>query len=267
MPALGQQSFAMMDLEQANTLRLFNMEDSLKEALKKTLSKCQPHLEHISDAQDFTEFRWKYPVWSHLIQDSETKEILLVKECLAMATICQLLMVMNRHEFNLYSASRLASHSDRQRSQLIFKQSNVAYSHCICLHLSGKCMAKFAHFSLKRLKKRITIFPGSNKLILIGGGTKEIELARTVLKTRWPYPIIRDEELDMETSKSRVWVFKVKRQPWAVSYGHKHLDKAMEMAQGLLHRPFPPPSNTDSDSGKSILVFLLKVEETFDTYV
>ena len=152
LPALGQQSFAMMDLEQPNTLRLFNMEDSLKEALKKTLSKCQPHLEHISDAQDFTEFRWKYPVWSHLIQDSETKEILLVKECLAMATVCQLLMVMNRHEFNLYSASRLASHSDRQRSQLIFKQSNVAYSHCICLHLSGKCLAKFANFSFFKNK-------------------------------------------------------------------------------------------------------------------
>ena len=100
---------------------------------------------------------------------------------------------------------------------------------------------------------------GSNKLVLIGGGTQEIEIARNVLKTRWPYPIVRDEELDLEGSKSRVWVFKVKRQPWAVSYGHKHLDKAIEMAQGILHRPFPPPSNTDSDSGKSILVFLLKV--------
>lgn len=100
---------------------------------------------------------------------------------------------------------------------------------------------------------------GSNKLVLIGGGTQEIEIARNVLKTRWPYPIVRDEELDLEASKSRVWVFKVKRQPWAVSYGHKHLDKAIEMAQGILHRPFPPPSNTDSDSGKSILVFLLKV--------
>ena len=103
------------------------------------------------------------------------------------------------------------------------------------------------------------IFSGSNKLVLIGGATKEIELARNVLKTRWPYPIVRDEELDWEAGKSPVWVFKVKRQPWAVSYGHKHLDKAIEMAQGILHRPFPPPSNTDSDSGKSILVFLLKV--------
>ena len=138
LPALGQQSFAMIDLEQPNTLRLFNMEDSLKETLKKTLIKCQPHLEHISDAQDFTEFIWKDPVWCHTLQESENKEILMVKECLAMATISHMLMVMNRHEFNLYSASRLSCHSQhRQRCQLIFRQSNVAYSHCLCLHLSG----------------------------------------------------------------------------------------------------------------------------------
>ena len=140
LPALGQQSFAMIDLEQPNILRLFNMEDSLKETLKNTLKKCQPHLEHISESQDFTEFIWKHPVWTHTLQGSEnSKEILLVKECLAMATISQMLMVMNRHEFNLYSASRLAcNHSEnRQRCQLIFRQSNVAYSHCLCLHLSG----------------------------------------------------------------------------------------------------------------------------------
>ena len=143
LPALGQQSFAMMDLEQPNILRLFNMEDGLKEALKKTLSQCQPHLEHISDAPDFTELGWKHPVWSHTLPDSASKEILLVKECLAMATICQLLMVMNRHEFNLYSTSRLATKSvNGQRSQLIFRQSNVAYSHCMCLHLSGKSALK-----------------------------------------------------------------------------------------------------------------------------
>ena len=95
--------------------------------------------------------------------------------------------------------------------------------------------------------------------MLIGGSPKEVEIARNVLKTRWPYPITRDEELDVEAAgKSKVWVFKVKRQPWAVSYGQKHLDRAIDMAQGLLHRPFPPPTNTDSDSGKSTLVLFLK---------
>ena len=256
LPALGQQSFAMVDLEQPNILRLFNMEDSLKETLKKTLSKCQPHMEHISDAQEFTEFRWRDPVWCHTLRDSENKEILLVKECLAMATISQILMVMNRHEFNLYSASRLAFQSDNsQRCQLIFRQSNVAYSHCLCLHLSGNFLV---HESAAKCASKI--ISGSNKLVLIGGSPKEIEMTRQVLKTRWPYPISRDEELDVEAAgKSKVWVFKVKRQPWAMSYGHKQIDRAIDMAQGLLHRPFPPPTNTDSDSGKSILVFLLKV--------
>lgn len=84
-------------------------------------------------------------------------------------------------------------------------------------------------------------------------------MTRTVLKSRWPYPIGRDEELILD-DKHKSWLFKLKRHPWAMSYGHKHLDKAAEMAQSLLHKNLAPPKNTDVDSGKSILVFLIKVQ-------
>ena len=88
-------------------------------------------------------------------------------------------------------------------------------------------------------------FLGTNKLILIGGSRSEIDLVRSVIKSRWPYPISRDEELFLD-DKNKAWLFKLKRQPWAVSYGNKSFDRAVEIAQTLLHKSLPPPKNTDT---------------------
>jgi len=238
LPALGQQSFVMIDLEQPNKMRLFNMDESIRDALKSAVVKTQPHLEQISECEEFTEFKWNRPVWNHTLDEDEPKESLWIKESLAMATICNILVVMNRNELNLYGVSRLASRTSNEipqkRCQMIFRQSNVAYSRSLCLHLSG-----------------------TNKVILIGANQQEIEVTRNILKNRWPYPCSRDQELILD-DKNKAWLFKLKRHPWAVSYGHKHLDRAAEIAQSLLHKPIAPPKNTDADSGKSILIFLLR---------
>ena len=101
-------------------------------------------------------------------------------------------------------------------------------------------------------------------MILIGANQQEIELTRSILKNRWPYPCSRDQELILD-DKNKAWLFKLKRHPWAVSYGHKHLDRAAEIAQSFLHKPIAPPKNTDADSGKSILIFLLRVSFRLNT--
>ena len=95
-------------------------------------------------------------------------------------------------------------------------------------------------------------------MILIGATTHEIDFTRNILKNRWPYPSSRDEELILD-DKNKAWLFKLKRHPWAISYGHKHIDRAVELAQSLLHKAIAPPKNTDADSGKSIIIFLLRV--------
>jgi hypothetical protein len=55
----------------------------------------------------------------------------------------------------------------------------------------------------------------------------------------------------------------VKRYPWAVSYGNKHVDRAIESTKELLAKKpninVPNPANMDAESAKSLLVFLLKV--------
>ena len=57
--------------------------------------------------------------------------------------------------------------------------------------------------------------------------------------------------------------FQVKRYPWAVSYGNKHVDRAIESTKELLAKKpnisVPNPANMDAESAKSLLVFLLKV--------
>ena len=110
----------------------------------------------------------------------------------------------------------------------------------------------------------IFIISGTNKVILIGANQQEIEVTRNILKNRWPYPCSRDQELILD-DKNKAWLFKLKRHPWAISYGHKHLDRAAEIAQSLLHKPIAPPKNTDADSGKSILIFLLRVSFRLNT--
>ena len=67
LPALGQQSFVMIDLEQPNKMRLFNMDESIRDALKSAVVKTQPHLEQISECEEFTEFKWNRPVWNHTL--------------------------------------------------------------------------------------------------------------------------------------------------------------------------------------------------------
>lgn len=90
-----------------------------------------------------------------------------------------------------------------------------------------------------------------------------MEAIRKVLTSRWPYPLTHDNKMEKaEGSNTDWWMFKVKRYPWAVSYGNKHVDKAVEAAKVLAEQrqiKLPSPKNMDSESAKSLLVFLLKV--------
>ena len=83
-----------------------------------------------------------------------------------MATICNILVVMNRNELNLYGVSRLASRTSNEipqkRCQMIFRQSNVAYSRSLCLHLSGKIMLFFVKL---RFSKKATKFETISHMI------------------------------------------------------------------------------------------------------
>ena len=73
LPALGQQSFVMIALEQPNKMRLFNVEESIKDALKTVVIKTQPHLAHLTESEEFTEFKWDCPVWNHTLDENEPK--------------------------------------------------------------------------------------------------------------------------------------------------------------------------------------------------
>ena len=123
------------------------------------------------------------------------------------------------------------------------------------------------------------IFVGRNKLLVIGGNDEEVAVVRKAIENRWPYPIAEDRRIsarltysgtkrDDESTKEaqspksyeQIWLFKLKRYPWAISYGSKKVDRAVETARHLLpHISFSSPQNMDPDSGKSLLIFILKV--------
>ena len=123
---------------------------------------------------------------------------------------------------------------------------------------------------------------GHNRLLVLGGDGTEVEVIRNAIKTRWPYPITKDlcisatqtnpsnENENLDTNKKNnhlvgssyehIWLFKVKRYPWAISYGKKKLDRTIEATKYLLPQlSIPSPQNTDPDSGKSLIIFILKV--------
>ena len=127
-----------------------------------------------------------------------------------------------------------------------------------------------------------TIFhlAGQNRIFVLGGDVEEVEVVRRAIANRWPYPISKDscvsamqitnanDNNEQTTNKSdppssmyeQIWGFKVKRYPWAISYGSKKIDRVVESAKHVFpHLVIPPPHNMDPDSGKSILMFILKV--------
>ncbi len=94
-----------------------------------------------------------------------------------------------------------------------------------------------------------------------GASEEDLEAIRHCFTSRWPYPLTHDEA----KSDSSYHLFKVKRYPWAVSYGNKHLDKIMELikaAAATRQIKIPDPKNMDAESAKSLLTFLLKVTMT-----
>ena len=71
------------------------------------------------------------------------------------------------------------------------------------------------------------------------------------------------------SSVEQIWLFKVKRYPWAISYGNKKLDRTIETMKYLVPQfSIPSPQNMDPDSGKSLisLVELVYTETTLTFY-
>ena len=115
---------------------------------------------------------------------------------------------------------------------------------------------------------------------MLGGDTSEVEVIRNAIQTRWPYPITKDlcisatqinktnenecadkkNDAVVESSCEQIWLFKVKRYPWAISYGSKKMDRTVEAMKYLIPQfSVPSPQNMDPDSGKSLIIFILKV--------
>eukprot|EP00096_Caligus_rogercresseyi_P014318 TRINITY_DN6810_c0_g1_i1.p1 TRINITY_DN6810_c0_g1~~TRINITY_DN6810_c0_g1_i1.p1 ORF type:complete len:634 (+),score=132.70 TRINITY_DN6810_c0_g1_i1:91-1902(+) len=232
LPAIGgERGLSALELERPNVIRLYNL--SIETALKTTISEAwTPGLSSKESSRDHeledvksllcNEQPWRQTPEHSWESTTESRNLTQ-----------RLIKTLSANNLNLYGSLRMNRHEGNQSSLLIFRQSNISFSDSLCLQLSGQ-----------------------NKLCVIGGGSEEKDLIRKAIETRWPYPISQDRSLE----GSQVHIFKVKRYPWAHSYGHKDLDKVILFATSLLptQLSLAPPKNMDTDSGKSLILFLLK---------
>lgn len=148
------------------------------------------------------------------------------------------LQIMIKNGFNLYATVETEFKSN-QMNVLMFRQSTV----------SNICSLTL---SLER----------GNVLVLYGGQEEDVVVVRETLDSRWPYPVVQDAKVG-----EGAWTWKVRRYPWRISYGSKFVDRAVNRAAKLVRQlsqdrlrqlPIPPPSNSDMESAKSLVIFLIK---------
>lgn len=144
--------------------------------------------------------------------------------------LTEAMTVFNTYNFTLYTSLELHL-AGQHTNLLLFKPSSVQASGLIGLSLGH-----------------------GNLLTLDGGGQEEIDAVRETLSGRWPYPIVSDGAVS-----ASCWSWKVKRYPWRMSYGLKLVDRVVDRAHRMVRQlSFPPPSNNDLESAKSLVVFLMK---------
>jgi len=144
--------------------------------------------------------------------------------------LTEVITIFNNYSFALYSSLELQL-SGRHISLLMFRPSTVQATAFLGLSLGH-----------------------GNLLTLDGGDQEDVDAVRETLNDRWPYPMVSETAVSASS-----WCWKVKRYPWRMSYGIKLVDRAVDRATKMMRQiSFPPPNNSDLESAKSLVVFLVK---------
>jgi len=144
--------------------------------------------------------------------------------------LTEIVTIFNNYQFSILGSIDLEL-NDLDANLLLFKPSTVSATNILGLSLGQ-----------------------GNVLTLTGGTEEEINVLRETVLSRWPYPIVSDMAISSDS-----WSWKVKRYPWRMSYGSKMVDRAVDRATKLVRQlSFPPPNNTDLESAKSLVVFIMK---------
>ena len=177
LPALGQQTFAMIEIEHPHFVRLHNASKEVSSSIGDTLKETgwlKSRSEEENDSKNFEPQALQYNVLqysggydiasekvdvnegnNHRIQinlpifqntgQRTSKEAEQEKQLKASNTqqlVGKLLLAMNKQGLNLYATTQLrrSTKNGSHRSQLIFRQSNVGYTQSLCLNLSGNIL-------------------------------------------------------------------------------------------------------------------------------
>ena len=166
LPALGQQTFAMIEIESPHSIRLHNATKELSSSMSNTL-KTSGWLKG-DNKETEGEKMLDYNVLEYSNHDSiekepandqnnanislppllpfqnerssgELKRERLLREANIHLIIGKMFLAMNKQGLNVYATTQLSCSltNGANRRQLLFRQSNVEYSQALCLNLSG----------------------------------------------------------------------------------------------------------------------------------
>jgi len=179
LPALGQQTFAMIEIEYPNLLRLHNASKEVSASIGDTLkdtgwlkpssedeNECkiiEPQALHFNVLQYYGGYdvanekevvcnennhriQINLPTFQNIVQrtSKEAEQEKQLKAANTQLLVGKLLLAMNKQGLNLYATTQLtcSTTNGSHRSQLIFRQSNVGYTQSLCLNLSGNISYK-----------------------------------------------------------------------------------------------------------------------------
>ena len=166
LPALGQQTFAMIEIESPHLIRLHNATKELSSSMSNTLKtsgwlKGDNKETEGEKMLDYNVLEYsnhdsieKEPVndqnntnislppllpFQNERSSSELKRERLLREANIHLIIGKMFLAMNKQGLNVYATTQLSCSltNGANRRQLLFRQSNVEYSQALCLNLSG----------------------------------------------------------------------------------------------------------------------------------
>lgn len=163
LPGLGQDHFAMLEIEKPDMVRLYGLNEDMEGKIKTAM---QEHWMPGLDSKDPEEV---HGVKSYKLLEEPWNQSCVVKDgsgsmprlvVSPQILVAKFLLAMNKAEMNVYESVTLDVGKIDQKTLVIFRQSNVSYSQELTLKLAGmtKEASEFLSNILATLIKNLGIF-------------------------------------------------------------------------------------------------------------
>lgn len=134
LPALGQESFAMVELQKPDVLRLYHVTEEVEKDVRAAVQdywSAGMESKEAVETHGAKEYKLLENPWTRKVLENSAPNME------AQMLVSRIFLALNKKELNLYARICLDCHTDRQKTLLMFRQSNVTYSEALTIQLTG----------------------------------------------------------------------------------------------------------------------------------